>query len=132
MGHKKGESRDQKILFPDTIDDYIERNNPVRFLDAFVEKLDAKELEFKYADTKQTGRPPCDPKDLLKLYIYGYINRVRSSRRLERETYRNVEVIWLMRSLEKVKAEFSLSALAYNITRVINIMGVEKMIEVLG
>jgi transposase len=109
MGHKKGESRDQKILFPDTIDDYIENNNPVRFLDAFVEHLDAKRLEFKYADAKQTGRPPYDPKDLLKLYIYGYLNRVRTSRRLEKETYRNVEVIWLMRGLKpdfKTIAEF--------------------------
>lgn len=100
MGHKKGESRDQKILFPDTIDDYIEKNNPVRFLDAFVEHLDAKKLEFKYADTKETGRPPYDPKDMLKLYIYGYLNRVRTGRRLEKETYRNVEVIWLMRGLK--------------------------------
>jgi len=100
MGHKKGEPREQIILFPDTIDDYIEENNPVRFLDAFIENLDMLKLEFKYADPMSTGRPPYDPKDLLKLYIYGYLNRVRTSRRLEKETHRNIEVIWLMRGLK--------------------------------
>ncbi len=100
MRHKKGDSREQRILFPDTIDNYIEENNPVRFLDAFIEKLDTKRLEFKYADPMQTGRPSYDPKDLLKLYIYGYLNRVRTSRRLEKETHRNIEVMWLLRRLK--------------------------------
>ncbi len=100
MGHKKGEAREQGILFPDTIDDYIEENNPVRFLDAFIDNLNMKKLEFKYADPKETGRPPYDPKDLLKLYIYGYLNRVRTSRRLEKETHRNIEMMWLLRGLK--------------------------------
>ncbi len=100
MGHKKGEAREQGILFPDTIDDYIEENNPVRFLDAFIDNLNMKKLEFKYADPKETGRPPYDPKDLLKLYIYGYLNRVRTSRRLEKETHRNIEMMWLLRGVK--------------------------------
>ncbi len=100
MGYKKGESREQRILFPDTIDDYIEENNPVRFLEAFIEKLDMEELDVKYAKPMYTGRPPYDPKDLLKLYIYGYLNRVRTSRRLEKETHRNIEMMWLLRGVK--------------------------------
>ena len=95
--------RKQVVLFPEFIEDYIEDDNPVRFMDAFVDSLDLKKLEFKYSETKDTGRPPYNPGDMLKLYIYGYTNRVRSSRRLEKETHRNVEVMWL---LKKLKPDF--------------------------
>jgi len=99
MAYIKGTDREQIILFPDAIDDYIEEDNMVRFIDAFVDSLDMVSLGFKYAVTKETGRPPYDPKDMLKLYIYGYLNKVRSSRRLEKETRRNVEVMWLIKRL---------------------------------
>jgi transposase len=99
MGHIEGVSREQKLLFPDVVDDYIDEGNPVRFIDAFVDGLDLKELGFERSEAASTGRPPYHPSDLLKLYIYGYLNCVRSSRRLEKETHRNVELIWLLRKL---------------------------------
>ena len=91
--------RRQQILFPDTLDDYVTEENPVRFLDAFVDSLDLRTLGFTHAELKETGRPPYDPAALLKLHLYGYLNKVRSSRQLERECQRNVEVIWLLRKL---------------------------------
>lgn len=99
MRHIQGVSRKQKILFPESVDDYIAEDNPVQFIDAFVDSLDLKELEFKYAEPEPTGRPPYNPADLLKLYIYGYLNRIRSSRSLEKETHRNIELMWLLRKL---------------------------------
>ncbi len=99
MAYIEGISRKQVILFPDVIDDYIEDNNQVQFIDAFVDSMDLKELEFKYAEPEPTGRPPYNPADLLKLYIYGYLNRIRSSRSLEKETHRNIELMWLLRKL---------------------------------
>ena len=99
MAYKKGDSRKQTILFPPAIDDYITEENPVRFIDAFVEYLDLEELDFQRAEAASTGRPPYDPRDLLKLYIYGYLNHVRSSRRLEKETYKNIEVMFLLRKI---------------------------------
>jgi len=87
------------MLLPEVIDDYITAENPVRFIDAFVEGLNLEELGFKNAITKTTGRPPYNPSDLLRLYIYGYLNRIRSSRLLEKEIHRNLEVIWLMKKL---------------------------------
>jgi len=99
MSYIEGVSRNQRMLFPDAIDEYIDEDNPVRFIDAFVDSLDLKGLGFTRAETEPTGRPPYDPTDLLKLYIYGYLNRARSSRRLEAETRRNVEVMWLLRRL---------------------------------
>lgn len=99
MGHIEGFPRNQRMLFPDIVDDYIEDNNPVRFIDAFVNSLDLIGLGFKYAEPEPTGRPPYNPSDMLKLYLYGYINRIRSSRGLERETKRNVELMWLLRKL---------------------------------
>ena len=86
-------------LFPEALDDYISADNPVRFLDAFVETLDIKALGFKNATLKDTGRPPYHPGDLLRPYIHGYLNRIPSSRMMERETHRNVEVMWLLRRL---------------------------------
>ena len=100
MHHIEGLDRDQAQLLPARVDDYVEADNPVRFIDAFVEGLDLQEAGFARVQPKPTGRPGYDPADLLKLYIYGYVNRVRSSRRLEAETRRNLEVIWLLRHLQ--------------------------------
>lgn len=99
MRHLHGESRDQSSLLPDTLDDYVGVDHPVRVIDAFINSLDLASLGFSKASTKATGRRPYDPADLLKLYVYGYLNQVRSSRRLEKECGRNLEVIWLMKRL---------------------------------
>ncbi len=99
MTHIQGQNRNQITLFPESIDDYISEENVVRVVDAFVDRLNMVELGFRYAEVKETGRPPYNPGDLLKLYLYGYMNRVRSSRRLERESQRNVEVMWLLKRL---------------------------------
>jgi transposase len=99
MHHIQGCDRDQTLLLPNSIADYIGPDNPVRFVEAFVDQLDLQEAGFCRVEPKETGRPGYDPTDLLKLYIYGYLNRVRSSRRLEAETRRNLEVIWLLRGL---------------------------------
>ncbi len=99
MHHIDGINRDQITMFPEALDDYISEDNPVRFIDAFVGSLDLSSLGFQRVITADTGRPPYHPGDLLRLYIYGYLNRVRSSRRLEKETNRNVELMWLLRRL---------------------------------
>src|ERR1700744_4849534 len=99
MAHISGLARDQLLLFPEAVDDYVGSDNPVRFIDAFVDGLDLA-AGFGRVAPKVTGRPAYAPGDLLKLYIYGYLNRVRSSRRLEAETHRNIEVIWLLRRPE--------------------------------
>lgn len=91
--------RSQTLLFPESLDDYVAADNPVRFLDAFVGSLDLHALGFARARCADTGRPPYDPAALLKLYLYGYLHRLRSSRTLEAEAHRNVEVIWLLRKL---------------------------------
>ena len=100
MHHIEGLDRDQEQLLPARVDDYVDADNPVRFIDAFVDGLDLQEAGFARVQPKPTGRPGYDPADLLKLYLYGYVNRVRSSRRLEAETQRNLEVIWLLRHLQ--------------------------------
>jgi transposase len=97
MSYIKGRDRNQILLFPEIVDDYINEENQVRFIDAFVNNL--KVNNFKYSETKKCGRPPHDPKDILKLYIYGYLNGIRSSRKLEKETHRNVEIMWLIQKL---------------------------------
>ena len=105
----EGVSRSQSTLFPDRLDDFIGEENPVRVIDAFVDQLDLLGLGFERAEPEATGRPGYHPSVLLKLYIYGYLNRVQSSRRLERETGRNVEVMWLTGRLipdHKTIAEF--------------------------
>ena len=84
---------------PDVLDEYVRPDNPVRFLDAFVAQLDLGALGFQRAVPAETGRPGYDPGDLLRLYLYGYLHRIRSSRRLEQETHRNVELMWLLRRL---------------------------------
>ncbi len=86
-------------MFPESLDEYIGDGNPVRFIDAFVDSLDLQALGFERAVPNETGRPPYYPGDLLKLYIYGYLNHVRSSRRLEKEANRNVELMWLLGKL---------------------------------
>jgi transposase len=100
MAHISGTDRSQMLLLPERMEDYVVADNPVRFIDAFVDGLDLQGAGFARVHTKATGRPPYNPADLLKLYIYGYLNRVRSSRRLEVECNRNIEVIWLLRHLK--------------------------------
>jgi len=99
MKHVTGLDRSQTLLFPERLEDYVAAENPVRFLDAFVASLDLHALGFAKARCADTGRPPYDPAVLLKLYLYGYLHRVRSSRLLEAECQRNVEVIWLLGKL---------------------------------
>jgi len=91
----EGTDRGQSTLFPECLEDWIGEDNPVRVIDVFVDELDLAELGFSGVDPEVTGRPSYHPSVLLKLYIYGYLNRVQSSRRLEREASRNVEVMWL-------------------------------------
>ena len=91
----EGVAREQATLFPEYLEDWIDQDNPVRAIDAFVDKLELSELGFDGVAPEATGRPSYHPSGLLKLYIYGYLNRVQSSRRLEREAARNVEVMWL-------------------------------------
>jgi transposase len=91
----EGSDRSQTTLFPECLDDWIDEDNPVRVIDAFVDSIDLGELGFDGVVPEATGRPAYHPAVLLKLYIYGYLNRVQSSRRLEREAGRNVEVMWL-------------------------------------
>ena len=94
------DNRQQSSLFPERLDEYIHDENPVRIIDAFVDGLDFEKLEFIRAVPKATGRPGYEPGTLLKLYIYGYLNRIQSSRRLEKETQRNVELMWLLGRLQ--------------------------------
>ncbi|MBZ5775718.1 IS1182 family transposase [Rhizobium sp. VS19-DR104.2] len=100
MAHLSGTDRSQMLLLPEVVDDYVGPDNPVRFIEAFIDGLNLQASGFVRVEPKGTGRPGYDPADLLKLYLYGYLNRVRSSRRLEVETHRNIEVIWLLRHLK--------------------------------
>jgi transposase/IS5 family transposase len=100
MTYITGRDRRQTLLLPEAVDDYVAADNPVRFIDAFVDELDLAAAGFARVVPEATGRPGYAPGDLLKLYIYGYLNRVRSSRRLEAETHRNLEVTWLLRQLK--------------------------------
>ena len=109
MGFVRGDSRDQGTLFPVSLDELMPEDHVCRVIDAFVGSLDLAELGFGKALPAATGRPPYDPADLLKLYLYGYLHQVRSSRRLERECQRNVELMWLVNRLapdHKTIAEF--------------------------
>jgi transposase len=99
MAHVTGQSRYQSTLFPEVLDEVVSIDDPVRVIDAFVDTLDLAALGFSKVAAEEMGRPPYAPGDLLKLYVYGYLNRVRSSRRLEAETQRNVEVMWLINRL---------------------------------
>ena len=105
----EGADRDQSTLLPECLDDWVGESNPVRVVDAFVEALDLDGLGFEDIEPSATGRPGYHPAVLLKLYIYGYLNRIQSSRRLEREARRNLEVIWLLQRLspdDKTIADF--------------------------
>src|SRR5260370_8797067 len=99
MAHVTGQSRYQTTLFPEVLDEVVGRDDPVRVIDAFVAGLDLEHLGFSKVAAEEMGRPPYAPGDLLKLYIYGYLHRVRASRRLEAETQRNVQVMWLLNRL---------------------------------
>ena len=92
----EGVNRDHRTLFPDSLEDWVDEDNPVRVIDVFVDELNLRGLGFDRAEPEATGRPGYHPSVLLKLYIYGYVNRVHSSRRLEREAGRNIEVMWLV------------------------------------
>src|SRR5580658_9879385 len=91
----EGWNRRQSFLLPESVDDYVDENNPVRVIEAFIDELDLVELDFGKAVPAETGRPAYHPAVLVKLYLYGYLNRIPSSRRLERETQRNIELMWL-------------------------------------
>jgi transposase len=99
MGHIAGANRHEEVPFPQRLDDYITDDNPVRFIDAFVDELDLEARGFRNAVAAATGRPSYHPGDLLQLYLYGYLYRLRSSRRLEQETQRNVALMWLLKKL---------------------------------
>ncbi|KQN05188.1 IS1182 family transposase [Sphingomonas sp. Leaf25] len=99
MEYIEGHARDQALLLPASVEDYVAADNPVRFIDAFVDDLDLREAGFQRSRPKPTGRPGYDPADLLRLYLYGYLNRVRSTRRLAAEAARNLELIWLLRGV---------------------------------
>src|SRR6202048_195888 len=99
MAHVTGQSRYQSTLFPEVLDKVVSIYVPLRGIDAFVETLDLAALGFSKVASEEMGRPPYAPGDLLKLYVYGYLHRVRSSRRLEAETRRNVQVMWLINRL---------------------------------
>ena len=93
-GFIEGESRSQSTLFPERVDDYVAEDSPVRVIDFFIDGLDISGLGFK-AEPADTGRPGYHPRTMLKIYVYGYLNQVHSSRRLEREAQRNFELMWL-------------------------------------
>ena len=95
-----GVDRSQTLLLPESVEEYVDPEHPVRFLDAFVDGLDLAACGFGRTEAADTGRPPFAPADLLKLYLWGYLNKVRSSRRLELECGRNLEVLWLLRKLQ--------------------------------
>ena len=99
MAYKKGEDRRQKVLFPDCIDDYVGQDAPVRLMDAFIDRLDMEKLGFQRFVPADTGAPGYDPRDLMKLYVYGYYYEVRSSRKLARQCSVNIEVMWLLSKL---------------------------------
>ena len=90
-----GDDRSQSTLFPERLDDYLDEDNPVRAIDVLVDELDLAGLGFGGVEPEVTGRPAYHPATLLKIYVYGYLNRVQSSRRLERECQRNIELVWL-------------------------------------
>lgn len=99
MSHLTGTDREQLSMFPFSMDEMVSPDNPVRIIDLFVNQFDLERLGFKYSVTAEEGRPPYHPSDLMKLYVYGYLNRIRSSRKLEKECTRNIELIWLMKGL---------------------------------
>jgi transposase len=109
MGYIRGEAREQTTMFPVTLDELIPADHLCRVIEAFAARLNLGRLGFVRAEPAETGRPGYDPRDLLKLYLYGYLQQIRSSRRLEAECCRNVEVMWLLQRVtpdHKSIAEF--------------------------
>src|SRR5258708_21664816 len=109
MAEGSGQARYRTTLCPEVLDEVVWMDDPVRVIDAFVDTLDLAALRFSKVEAEEMGRPPYAPGDLLKLYIYGYLHRVRASRRLEAETHRNVQVMWLINRLTpavKTNADF--------------------------
>jgi len=100
MGYKQGVDKKEQLLFPASLDEYVAEDHICRLIWAFTMQLDMSALGLKYAHCKDTGSPPYDPRMMLNLYIYGYLHRVRSSRRLQAEAKRNIEVMWLMDGLK--------------------------------
>jgi transposase len=100
MGYIEGEDSNQIILFPESIDEYVSDNNSIRIIDEYIEQFNLTGLHFRMAVTPSLGRPPYHPKDILNLYLYGYFNRIRSSRKLEDEAITNLEVIGLIKKLK--------------------------------
>lgn len=96
MGYIEGENREQNLLFPESLDEYVEKESPLRLFDTFVESLDFKNLEFERETPRAERRPEYNPRDLMKLYIYSYYYRLRSSRPLARECKVNLEIMWLI------------------------------------
>ena len=100
IDYVKGQDRDQLVLFPGSINEYIDEDNAVRVIDEFVDSLNLEEMGFIHFEPKDLGgRPAYDPYDLLKLYLYGYLNGIRTSRKLARECKRNIELMWLLRKI---------------------------------
>ena len=99
MAYISGINRKQRVLFPECLDEYIDENNPIRVIDAFVDQTDIESVGFLRFVPAKEGRPGYDPRDILKLYIYGYFNKIRASRKLMAECRRNVEVMWLLKKL---------------------------------
>lgn len=99
MKYIEGTNRQQLVLFPRSLDELVSPENETRIIDRFVNILDLRQMGFKNMNMPEEGRPAYHPADLLKLYIYGYLNRTRSSRELEKESYRNLEVMWLIKDL---------------------------------
>src|ERR1019366_9127728 len=91
----EGEDRRQSLLLPESLDDYVTEDNPVRVVEVFIDELDLAALGFDGVQPAATGRPAYHPSTMLKIYLYGYLNRLQSSRRLEREAQRNIELMWL-------------------------------------
>src|SRR2546426_766926 len=108
MGYIKGQERNQSVLFPGTVDEYIAANNEVRAIAAFIGRLDFVKLGFVRGQAAETGRPGYDPRLLMGLFLWGHLNGIRSSRKLERESQRNLEVIWLC---EQLRPELSAAQL---------------------
>jgi transposase len=99
VDHIQGIPRDQTFLLPNTIEQYVQKDSPVKFIDAYINRLDMEKLGFTHAIPQENGAPSYDPKDLAKLYLYGGLNHIRSSRKLEHECLLNMEAMWLIRGL---------------------------------
>src|SRR5579864_1431451 len=143
MAHVTGQSRYQSTLFPEVLDEVVGRDDPVRVIDAFVDGLDLEALGFSKVATEEMGRPPYAPGDLLKLYIYGYLQAIADpiwmKQRREAAEHPFGTMKWLMaqprfliKGLRKAKAELALGVLNYNLKRVINILGVPALLQALA